>query len=483
MLFAKVVISANRRKYAALCAHQRSQGLDKRARALGLFKFQSFDLLFTLSSRTRAKFSLKESFQSTQRRNHVRCFMLACTVRLHAAGVKNSIAARALHLILQWMRGARQHQQLTHCQTCKLFIRGLKKCLKKEVYCIFENSAADPSCFAVTITVCEHRFDDERKDSNLRVKAAFFVWVLPHIFIYGGSPTRIFTVRKASACHCRDRLRVPVVCREHCNGRSSSPCFQSQFLAYFSSRMLQLHAHLDSLLASRPSAVFNVVYLPRVLFPCSDEMPSAPTPCMLTAEVSRALQGNFVPRFRFLADSEIFTLVCYSLWFRESSECRASNVECHSCEVPLPVQGATFIPVSTNLFIATVCMRPSPFACPVIRLKVHQRVWSFHVDTDFFAPYPSPADKWVFSIFARDFKGSFSVSAVLHDMSPHVPSITASSSPTFDTVLDCTRRLCRQACLPSLLRSPSSHLLSSIGSAAEHISITQRLILVLIHPK
>jgi hypothetical protein len=123
MLFAKVVISANRRKYAALCAHQRSQGLDKRARALGLFKFQSFDLLFTLSSRTRAKFSLKESFQSTQRRNHVRCFMLACTVRLHAAGVKNSIAARALHLILQWMRmrGARQHQQLTHCQTCKLF--------------------------------------------------------------------------------------------------------------------------------------------------------------------------------------------------------------------------------------------------------------------------------------------------------------------------------------------------------------------------
>ena len=57
--------------------------------------------------------------------------------------------------------------------------------------------------------------------------------------------------------------------------------------------VLQLHAHLDSLALSRPATVFNIVYLPRILFPCQHASSEtlAVTPCMLTASVSRALQG------------------------------------------------------------------------------------------------------------------------------------------------------------------------------------------------
>jgi hypothetical protein len=54
---------------------------------------------------------------------------------------------------------------------------------------------------------------------------------------------------------------------------------------------LQLHSHLQALSTSRPSVAFNVIYLPRILFPCGGGSQTAPTPCMLTAEVSRALQG------------------------------------------------------------------------------------------------------------------------------------------------------------------------------------------------
>jgi hypothetical protein len=53
----------------------------------------------------------------------------------------------------------------------------------------------------------------------------------------------------------------------------------------------QLHAHLDALAASCPHLVFNIVYLPRIIFPCSASATLAPTPCMLTDDVSLALQG------------------------------------------------------------------------------------------------------------------------------------------------------------------------------------------------
>jgi hypothetical protein len=53
----------------------------------------------------------------------------------------------------------------------------------------------------------------------------------------------------------------------------------------------QLHAHLDALAASCPHLLFNIIYLPRIIFPYSASTTLAPTPCMLTDDVSLALQG------------------------------------------------------------------------------------------------------------------------------------------------------------------------------------------------
>ena len=53
----------------------------------------------------------------------------------------------------------------------------------------------------------------------------------------------------------------------------------------------QLHAHLDALAASCPRLVFNIDYLPRIIGPCSASATLKPTPCMLTDDVSLALQG------------------------------------------------------------------------------------------------------------------------------------------------------------------------------------------------
>lgn len=95
-------------------------------------------------------------------------------------------------------------------------------------------------------------------------------------------------------------------------------------------------------------------------------------------------------------------------------------------------------------------------AASFISLQVLQRIWSHHASTNFFSPYPSPADKWVLSIFARDFEHcSSAAAAILPESSPHIPLKNAPSIPTFDTVLDCTRRLCRQVpAVLSLLRAP-----------------------------
>jgi hypothetical protein len=96
--------------------------------------------------------------------------------------------------------------------------------------------------------------------------------------------------------------------------------------------------------------------------------------------------------------------------------------------------------------------------------KVHQRIWSYHVGTDFFSPFPSPVDNHVISIFSRDFKGAMSCAeAESSDLDVCIPSIPARCSPAFDVVVDCTRRLCRQASLLTLLLSLL--LFSSLFSA------------------
>jgi hypothetical protein len=122
-------------------------------------------------------------------------------------------------------------------------------------------------------------------------------------------------------------------------------------------------------------------------------------------------------------------------------------------------------------------------ACGVTLLKVHRRIWSYHMGTDFFAPFPSPVDKWVFSIFSRDFKGSTSAdqadSSVPYTL---IPPTSVVCSPTFDEALDCTRRLCRKVCLLSLLSSASSHFLFVLSSAAHQFSIKPRLILLVHFP-
>lgn len=66
-------------------------------------------------------------------------------------------------------------------------------------------------------------------------------------------------------------------------------------------------------------------------------------------------------------------------------------------------------------------------------------------------PYPSVADKLVASIFARDFQGSSTVAAANADDVEAIIAIAAAScNPTFDEVIDHTRRICVQACCQSI---------------------------------
>jgi hypothetical protein len=70
-----------------------------------------------------------------------------------------------------------------------------------------------------------------------------------------------------------------------------------------------------------------------------------------------------------------------------------------------------------------------------------QRLWFYHEQTDFYAPYPSDADKLVFAIFDRDFKSDRSdyCSAVAR-----IPLPPASFDPCFHNALANTQRLCSQ---------------------------------------
>jgi hypothetical protein len=95
-------------------------------------------------------------------------------------------------------------------------------------------------------------------------------------------------------------------------------------------------------------------------------------------------------------------------------------------------------------------------------------VWFYHVQTAFFAPYPSDADKLVLSTFAHDFKGNrFDFCHI----DARVPEPPASSCAGFDAAVGHTLRLCSQ-----VLRYPSSRVFDPviILSRAENSASTIR---------
>ena len=73
--------------------------------------------------------------------------------------------------------------------------------------------------------------------------------------------------------------------------------------------------------------------------------------------------------------------------------------------------------------------------------------------TAFFAPFPSPVDKLVFSIFARDFHGPLCQDHDDPDAQTAVPSTTF--IPTFDEVVAHTRRLCSQVLSQEIVLPPN----------------------------
>ena len=80
-----------------------------------------------------------------------------------------------------------------------------------------------------------------------------------------------------------------------------------------------------------------------------------------------------------------------------------------------------------------------------------ESIWRYHVHTQFFMPYPSVADKLVSSIFARDFQGSSAATAANTDaLEAIISTAAAPCNPTFDEVIDHTRRVCVQACSQSI---------------------------------
>jgi hypothetical protein len=81
-------------------------------------------------------------------------------------------------------------------------------------------------------------------------------------------------------------------------------------------------------------------------------------------------------------------------------------------------------------------------------------VWFYHVQTAFFAPYPSDADKLVLSTFAHDFKGNRFDFCHLDALVPEPP---ASSCAGFDAAVGHTLRLCSQ-----VFRSPISRVFDPV---------------------
>jgi hypothetical protein len=81
-------------------------------------------------------------------------------------------------------------------------------------------------------------------------------------------------------------------------------------------------------------------------------------------------------------------------------------------------------------------------------------VWFYHVQTAFFAPYPSDADKLVLSTFAHDFKGN---RFDFCHTDARVPEPPASSCAGFDAAVGHTLRLCSQ-----VLRYPISRVFDPV---------------------
>ncbi len=124
-----------------------------------------------------------------------------------------------------------------------------------------------------------------------------------------------------SAHNCSHRLCLSLVRCEYRHGPVPVATFTPPFTV-----APQLHANLDALATTRPHLVFNVVYLPRILFPCSVSASVSPTPCMLTAEVSRALKGvGLRPPHALPGEFHCFTLVFGRRRFCLPAESRARN--------------------------------------------------------------------------------------------------------------------------------------------------------------